>query len=801
MNRKFTYILSLLLLYTFISIVTNAQVSQSIDSLKKQLSIQHNDTTTIRLLNTLAYKFYWDYEYDSCYYYANKALKLSENLYSSTDALKNNKFRKIYLEYRAISLANLARGLKKHNTQAALDTLYKSIELIKQTGNKLEEGRMYESIGVIYEFTGKNEESLKAHLLALEAYKEIQDKNHIALQLTNVSVAHRGLGNYGDALEYLVESLNISREIHDSTGMVEALLAMGFTYLYVDKWDEALTAQSEALKIYEKMNDSLGIARVYNDMGVVNFSAEKYDVALEQHKKALAIRIKSTDNYYKYASYSYIGEVYETIGNYAEAIQNYKAALVIVKRTGIKISEVYTYQNLGSAYLKSGDRQEALKQFQLALALSQEVEESTYETLALLSIAEIYLEWNQPENALICLQKSEKTASKSGITYLTRIYRDIAETYFRLGNYKVAYLNAMKYNQYKDSAVVAENLEKITSLTNRLEFENKKKLQDESYKKMMQIKQTEIERQKVVKNFSLFGAFVILVLAVIVFIRFREKKKLNSKLNTTLLNLKATQSQLVHAEKMATLGELTAGVAHEIQNPLNFIKNFSEVNVDLIEELKEEIDKGDMKEVKSILDDISMNEEKITEHSNRADSIVKGMLQHSRKSSKDKHPTNINQLAEEYLRLAFHGLRAKDKSFNADFVTDLDDTLPKVNVIPQEIGRVLLNLINNAFHACAERSRSEESKKATDKYKPMVSVITRSYEKQIEIRVKDNGNGIPDNIKEKIFQPFFTTKPSGEGTGLGLSLSYDIVTKGHGGELTVTTSEGIGTEFIILLPV
>ena len=268
--------------------------------------------------------------------------------------------------------------------------------------------------------------------------------------------------------------------------------------------------------------------------------------------------------------------------------------------------------------------------------------------------------------------------------------------------------------------------------------------------------------------------------------------------------LKITQAQLIQSEKMASLGELTAGIAHEIQNPLNFVNNFSEVNTELITELKEEIEKGDKKEIQSILDDLAGNEEKINHHGKRADAIVKGMLQHSRTSTNEKELTDINELADEYLRLAYHGLRAKDKSFNADFEVNLDESLPKINVISQDIGRVLLNLINNAFFACTERSRITVSEKAKQKqpgFVPKVSVTTRHTDNVVEIQVKDNGNGIPDNIKEKIFQPFFTTKSTGEGTGLGLSLSYDIITKGHNGELKVETKEGEGTEFTIQIPI
>ena len=283
----------------------------------------------------------------------------------------------------------------------------------------------------------------------------------------------------------------------------------------------------------------------------------------------------------------------------------------------------------------------------------------------------------------------------------------------------------------------------------------------------------------------------------------QELSATNARLNSALLELKSTQAQLIQSEKMASLGELTAGIAHEIQNPLNFVNNFSEVNRELLEELKAERlkPKAERNEhtADEILNDINSNEEKINHHGKRADDIVKGMLQHSRSSTGVKEPTDINALADEYLRLAYHGLKAKDKSFNAKIETDFDETVGKTNIIPQDIGRVLLNLLNNAFYACTER-RSDSTASAGQSYEPVVSISTKKTGDKIEIKVSDNGNGIPQKIVDKIFQPFFTTKPTGQGTGLGLSLSYDIV-KTHGGEIRAKSDEGKGSTFTIELPV
>ena len=322
------------------------------------------------------------------------------------------------------------------------------------------------------------------------------------------------------------------------------------------------------------------------------------------------------------------------------------------------------------------------------------------------------------------------------------------------------------------------------------------------------------------QNALLVGLGIFLLLAIVAFAGFKNKQKANAllkkqkeEIESTFSKLKSTQAQLIQSEKMASLGELTAGIAHEIQNPLNFVNNFSEVSSELIEEMNMELDKGDIHEAKVIALDLKQNLEKINHHGNRAGDIVKGMLQHSRTSTGVKEPTDINALCDEYLRLSYHGLRAKNKSFNADFKTDFDNTIGKINLIPQDIGRVMLNLFNNAFYAINEKLKNQNSQRKAEGslYVPIVQIVTKKILDKIEIKVSDNGNGIPQNIVDKIFQPFFTTKPTGQGTGLGLSLSYDII-KAHGGEIfaraascgesrgKVESEENFVTTFTILIP-
>ena len=320
--------------------------------------------------------------------------------------------------------------------------------------------------------------------------------------------------------------------------------------------------------------------------------------------------------------------------------------------------------------------------------------------------------------------------------------------------------------------------------------------------KLKDLQREEIEKQGRVRMYVLIATLLVfLVFGAVLLYSYLQKRKANvllasqkEQIETTLEKLKSTQAQLIQSEKLASLGELTAGIAHEIQNPLNFVNNFSEVSSELVTEMNQELDKGDITEAKIISNDLKQNLEKITIHGKRASSIVKGMLEHSRTSTGEKELTDINALADEYLRLTYHGLRAKDNNgptprFNSDFKTDFDENLPKIEVVSQDMGRVLLNLINNAFYATKGVKN------------PFVELKTACVENGIIVSIKDNGKGMSEETKAKIFQPFFTTKPTGEGTGLGLSLAYDIVVKGHGGTLEVESKEGFGTTFMIKLPI
>ncbi len=412
------------------------------------------------------------------------------------------------------------------------------------------------------------------------------------------------------------------------------------------------------------------------------------------------------------------------------------------------------------------------------------------------TLATIFEEKNQRDSALYYGRLSLTTLNKKDPRLELYVASFLNDLYAKEGQIDSAYKYLTIASALKDSLFSEEKVKQVQNL----EFNKtlrQKQLQQER-REAQQVYQTRIKTYGFIT-----GIFVLLLVAFMLYRNNQQKQNANAilqqknieidkqraKAEIALSELKATQAQLVQSEKMASLGELTAGIAHEIHNPLNFVNNFSEVNTELIEEMKKELQTDNKEEALLLADDIKENEQKINHHGKRADAIVKGMLEHSRASTGKKELTDINALADEHLRLAYHGLRAKDKDFNATIETSFDESIGKIEVIPQDIGRVLLNLFNNAFYAVTEKKKTPTLK--GENYEPIVSVSTKRLNDKIEIRVKDNGVGIPQKAVDKIFQPFFTTKPIGQGTGLGLSLSYDII-KAHGGELRMETKEGKG---------
>ena len=505
---------------------------------------------------------------------------------------------------------------------------------------------------------------------------------------------------------------------------------------------------------------------------------------------------KALKYYLKYKSDSdkiitgIIGETYYHLGRLDSAFFYISKAYQIDKKDSWHWSVPYYYMALIEA--KQGKFKDALDNYRLGLLYSRNINQDIANGYN--GIAVVFKQMGQVDSAVYYAKEAMKVAQKESLTpNVLDASALLTELYIKKNTD-----SAFKYQRImlatKDSLFSEEKIKQLQNLS----FNEQMRQQE----LQQAIQQAQLKyRNRLNVYILLAGLLILLIVALGLWRRniYKQKSfallhKQKEQIESTLTQLKATQSQLIQSEKMASLGELTAGIAHEIQNPLNFVNNFSEVNAELLTEMKDEIEKGNMDEVKSIANDVIENEEKINHHGKRADAIVKGMLQHSRSSTGIKESTNINALADEYLRLSYHGLRAKDKEFNATMKTNFDNAIGKINIIPQEIGRVLLNLYNNAFYAVTEKKKLN-----IENYEPMVSVSTKKIDNYITITVKDNGNGIPQKIVDKIFQPFFTTKPTGVGTGLGLSLSYDIV-KVHGGEIRVQSKEGEGTTFILRLP-
>jgi len=557
-------------------------------------------------------------------------------------------------------------------------------------------------------------------------------------------------GNYSQALKFRFRSIELAYVIKDPTKIANALALTGNVYAYSKEYNKALEYYYRAKKTDAV---SIGGPQILNGfIGQAYFHLHNWDSAFVYVKRAYDLERLAT---YRWSLPSqYLAAIYEQKGELAKAISLYRESLAISEVNNDKLKN---YNGLASVFRKTGQTDSAIFYAKKAVSLGTNV-----------SIPAPVIEAS---------------------SILVDIYKSLHHTD-----------SAFKYQEillaFKDSLFSQEKIKQIQNVT----FDEQLRQQELSNEK-------EKYRNKV-KQFALVAALAVFVtIGFVLWRNNRTKQRANALLNmknkeveNALNQLKSTQSQLVQSEKMASLGELTAGIAHEIQNPLNFVNNFSEVNNELIEELKSEnripIDVGMKTESwAAILEDIYQNNEKIKYHGKKADAIVKNMIQHSRPGSGKKEPTDINALCEEYLTLAYHGMRAKDKSFNAKIETSFDSSLGKVNVVPQEIGRALINLLNNAFYAVNEKRKPGS---APGGYEPLVSVRTVKTGNRIEIQVEDNADGIPHKIVDKIFQPFFTTKPTGQGTGLGLSMAYDSI-KAHGGELKVKTNKGEGSVFSILL--
>ncbi len=590
------------------------------------------------------------------------------------------------------------------------------------------------------------------------------------------------------ALFYLLKANNLSEKLPDKelTARIQRTMS-GFYNTSLSNYPKAMEWILKSIKTAEEANSLDGLALSWSNLASYYIAMGDNKNGLVYYKKALDANKTLDDRSLSTRIYNNIGERYRLMGDYPEAIKAYKQQLALPGLTPyfIELCE----SNMADVYVRTGELPMAFKYAFHSLKLAGEIEDA--EGIAWIDgiLSRAYNKANKPDSAVYYGDKGLDAAKKTGtIEFMRDNYGALANAYAQKRDFAKAYQYQGLYMAYRDSMINSE-------------IANKASLQQYNYnlaKKQAQI--VTLNQQKKLQNIFQLGTLAVLLLigitVVVLYRNNRQKQKANNQLSKALGDLKSTQTQLIQSEKMASLGELTAGIAHEIQNPLNFVNNFSEVNKEMLLELETEIKNGNMEDALALTSDLIQNEEKISHHGKRADFIVKGMLEHSRTNTGEKQLTDMNVLCDEFLKLSYHGLRAKDKSFNAEMVTHFDPKLPKVNVSQQDMGRVMLNLFNNAFYAVNQKSKTTAAS-----YKPEVSVTTAIGNGQVVIKVKDNGIGIPNAIKEKIMQPFFTTKPTGEGTGLGLSLTYDMVVKGHGGTIQVNSVEGDSSEFTITLPV
>ncbi|MBP6825933.1 MAG: tetratricopeptide repeat protein [Saprospiraceae bacterium] len=620
--------------------------------------------------------------------------------------------------------------------------------------------------------------------------------------------------NPGRSVHELNEGLKIARKIDHKDRIMGALLTLGFMYSHIGEPVKSIEMHQEVLQYARetKGDTTMALAFIgenYEAQGdlvnALNYSRRSF----LGYEKAIKNGVLLDERGYP-AGPMRMGQIFHKMRQLDSAMYYAQMSYqrVLEKPEASRFFYCSICNLLGDIHSELKEPDEAIRFYRLALNKAVELDYLSSIQQSQSSLANFFHKANQPDSAIYYATQAYEGAKKiKGFEVMKNAAGLLRTVYEKQGNYaKALYYNDLSIAA-RDSVSGAEKVREVQKLTYKEE------------RRQEGIRQ-EIEAQKIayknqIRIYSLLTVLIgLLLLATVLYRNNHQKQKANAllqaqkeeiisqqvQLQTSLENLKSTQTQLIQSEKLASLGEMTAGIAHEIQNPLNFVNNFSELSVDLANELKLEIEKLEIPEkdkeyVSEILGDLTQNQQKINLHGKRAAGIVSGMLQHARTSTGTKEPTDLNALADEYLRLSYHGLRAKDPNFNAAMVTNFDPAIGMADVIPQDMGRVLLNLINNAFYAVAQKKNQNLAG-----YEPKVTVSSRRISPEmVEIRIKDNGTGIPEGVKAKIFQPFFTTKPTGQGTGLGLSLAYDIVTKGHGGTMEVQTVEGQGTEFILHL--
>ena len=652
---------------------------------------------------------------------------------------------------------------------------------------------LFISVSLFFSFLVAGAQIYRIDSLRAELVKPMHDTSRVRLlgALTNVY-------NHTDpdsALVFAQQMINLAQKIKYPYGEALGFALTATTMDRIGNWSKSYEMALNCLRLAEKLEYGKAqlMSMAYTQMGLIEGQNEKPREALshlwQARYWALKTGNKETNFFQIYSHMAYV--FFKT--PYADSMRFYASkGYQQSLQSNNEIFKPFAINMLARSYYKTGDILLSKQFLYAGIAKAKQVNHLFQQIGNTVALSQLFLKYGNPDSAIYYANIAYSISSThhfapfymEAATILMQCYEKKNQT-----DSTLKYLKGMLY--IKDSVYNQVRLRQLQMLA----FDEDQRVQ--------QAKLAEEKYRNKIINYGLIALFLMALVAGIFLYRNNlQKQKANIELqkqkealDIAIQELKSTQKLLIQSEKMASLGELTAGIAHEIQNPLNFVNNFADLNDELIREISTEMEKGNVKEARQLLDHIMENSQKINFHGKRADGIVKGMLQHTRTGSGKKEPVVLNKLVDEFLQLCYHGFRAKDKSFNTILETDLDPAVTKVNIISQDIGRVLLNLMNNAFYAVQEKKKLQG-----DKFEPKVSISTKLSGKQVAITVKDNGNGIPETLLDKIFQPFFTTKPTGEGTGLGLSLSYDII-KAHDGEIRVKTEKGEYTAFTILLPI
>lgn len=729
--------------------------SSKLDSLNRLISKATSDTQRINLE-------------------LKKASVLSSNNLDSAIALNTqvvNESKKInYYEGEVGARINLSGNYSfKGNYKAEQEQLSILEQIIRPSADSLDLARLYSNYGLFYSMQSKFDSSIPFYEKSIRIIERNNVYNStLANNYNNIAIAYQQLSNYPVALVYYQKSLKIAEEKNNETDAAYAHVNMAIVLTVLSRYKESEESYLKAIEL-SKRNELKDVELYsYSNLASLYFEQQKWKKVYELSMRAAELGEQYGDKGIVASSLSRGAMGLAKMGQFDAALALNKRAILIADSSGVVLNLYQVYSDKANILRMMGKLKEAIPYYEKSFAVM-----------------------------------------KNGDLYASDFamhYKELSECYEKTGDYVKALSAFRKAALISDSVSSKNNIQKSTELTMNYEFDKKQQLA-----KIEQDKKDAATGRTKTRQYFIIAALGIVVLAVLVIalIQFRNNKQKHNanillahqkqKAEATLAELKLTQAKLIQSEKMASLGELTAGIAHEIQNPLNFVNNFAEVSNELMEELQEERNKEqgtrDEQMQDEILNDIKQNLEKINHHGKRADAIVKGMLMHSKQTKGVKEPTDINALCNEYLKLSYHGWRSKDVNFNAELITGFDAAINNTDIVPQDMAKALLNIFNNAFYAV-----NEKKKRNDDSYSPSVSITTRKKDSSIYITVSDNGDGIPQKNIDKIFQPFFTTKPTGQGTGLGLSLAYDIITKEHNGTIEAVSKEGEGVDFIIQIP-